>query len=119
MKLPFFWWLPVGSVPEITPEELDRWLQTGRPLRLVDARTGLEYQQGTIRDALHAPVTGMPGSLADLQLDADRPVVMLCLSGHRSRPGTRWLRGRGIEAYSLKGGIMAWRRAGFPLSPPT
>jgi rhodanese-related sulfurtransferase len=76
---------------------------------------GLEYTQGTIANAHHAPLTDMPRSLADLKLDPSIPVVMLCLSGHRSLPGTRWLRARGYEAYSLEGGIMAWRRAGYTL----
>jgi rhodanese-related sulfurtransferase len=106
MNLP--WWLPMGGVPEVSPQELQRWLEDGRPLQLADARTELEYRQGTIRDARHAPMTEMPGSIERLNLDPRTPVVMLCLSGHRSLPGTRWLRAHGYEAYSLKGGMMAW-----------
>jgi rhodanese-related sulfurtransferase len=118
MSLPFLWWLPVGRVPEVSPQELHRWLEEGRPVQLVDARTGLEYGQGTIAGARHAPLTGMPSSLSRLPIQKDHPVVMLCLSGHRSLPGTRWLRARGIEAYSLKGGILAWRGAGLALDEP-
>lgn len=112
------WWLPIGSVPEVEAEDLQRWLEDGRPLRLVDARTRLEYESGTIRDAQFAPLTETPASLERLELDDSRPVVVLCLSGHRSRPGTRWLRAKGIEAYSLRGGIGAWKRAGFLLNSP-
>lgn len=109
MKLP--WWLPFGGVPEVSPQELQRWLAEGRPLQLADARTALEYQQGTIAHARHAPVTDMPASIERLNLDPHTPVVMLCLSGHRSVPGTRWLRAHGYEAYSLQGGLMAWKKA--------
>jgi rhodanese-related sulfurtransferase len=56
--------------------------------------------------------------MARLSFDPQRPIVMLCLSGHRSIPGTRWLRARGFEAYSLKGGILAWKQAGFALEAP-
>lgn len=121
MKLPFLWWLPFGGVPEIEPKKLRDWLDEGRTVQIVDARTGLEYQQGTIGDARHAPVTGMPAVMEQIALDKEQPldkahpVVVLCFSGHRSRPGTRWLRARGFQAYSLKGGVMAWRLAGFPL----
>ena len=115
MKLPFLWWLPFGKVPEISPETLHQWLENGRPLQIVDARTALEFEQGTIGDARHAPLTQMPGSMAQLNLNGDAPVVVLCLSGHRSRPGTRWLRARGVEAYSLQGGVLAWKKAGFPV----
>lgn len=115
MQTPFLWWLPVGKVPEISLQELARWLAEGRPLQLVDARTRMEYTQGTIGDARHAPVTGMPASIESLNLRSSHPVVVLCQSGHRSRPGTRWLRARGIHAYSLQGGISAWIKAGLPL----
>ena len=119
MKLPgFLWWLPIGHVPEISPQELRRSLKNGKALQIVDARTGAEYQQGTIGRAQHAPVTGLPNSLARLNLDPGRPVVILCLSGHRSRPGTRWLRSHGYDAYSLAGGVSAWQRQGFPLQQP-
>lgn len=118
MKLPFLWWLPLGRVPEIAPAELKRWLDEGRPLQLIDARTGLEFRQGTIGAARHAPLAGMPASLQGLSVRPAAPVVMLCLSGHRSLPGTRWLRARGYQAYSLQGGILAWQRAGYPLDPP-
>lgn len=119
MKLPdFLWWLPVGKVPEIESQQLKAWLENKRRVQLVDARTTMEYQAGTIGQAQHAPLTGMPSSLATLNLDATRPVVMLCASGHRSRPGTRWLRARGYEVYSLKGGIAAWQRARYGLRKP-
>ena len=118
MKPPSLWWLPFGGVPEITPAKLHRWLQEGCPVQLVDSRTGLEFRQGTVSVARHAPVTDLPGAVDHLELDPEKPVIFLCLSGHRSRPGTRLLRSRGVEAYSLKGGIMAWRRAGYPLEEP-
>jgi len=118
LKLSFLWWLPFGKVPEIDPQTFHRWLEAGKAVQIVDARTSLEFNQGTIEDARHAPLTEMPGSMKTLDLDKDTPVVVLCSSGHRSRPGTRWLRARNIEAYSLKGGVSAWERAGYPLNPP-
>ena len=116
MKTSILWWLPVGKVPEISVQELKAWLDERHPLQLIDARTRLEYENGSIAEARHAPLTDMPASIQRLELDSSRPVVVLCLSGHRSRPGTRWLRRRGVEAYSLQGGILAWTRAGMPLN---
>jgi rhodanese-related sulfurtransferase len=116
--LPFFWWLPVGRIPEITPQELHQMLANGRPVQLIDARTAVEYQAGTIGKARFAPLTGMPESVKRLTFASDRPVVALCLTGHRSRPAVRWLRARGLEAYSLQGGITAWKAAGYPLESP-
>lgn len=108
MNLPRWWWLPFGRIPEISPAELNSWLEAGKPLQVVDARTALEYQQNHIEGARLAPVTGLPGSIDRLQLDQRQPVVVICLSGHRSRPGVRLLRRRGFQAFSLKGGMLAW-----------
>lgn len=118
MKLNRFWWLPFGKVPEVIPQQLKRWLDEGKPLQLVDSRTEFEFQQGTIASARHAPVTRLPDSLDQLNLDPNKPVVLLCLSGHRSLPGTRLLRSKGVEAYSMKGGITAWKLKGYSLSKP-
>ena len=118
MTLPSRWWLPFGRVPEVEPAQFKRWLDEGQPLQIVDARSALEYRQGTIGAAQHAPVTELPGCLQQLSLDPQVPVVVLCLSGHRSIPGTRWLRAQGVQAYSLKGGILAWKQAGFNLTVP-
>jgi rhodanese-related sulfurtransferase len=115
VKIPFL--RKQQPVPEVSPAELRRWLDEARPLQLVDARTTMEYHQGTIGHARLAPVTDLPGALDRLNLDPNIPVVVLCLSGHRSLPGTRLLRERGFEAYSLKGGLFAWRRAGYRLDP--
>ncbi len=118
MRMPSLWWLPFGKVPEISPQEFKRMLENGRPPQVVDARTSLEYHQGTIGKARHASVTEMPASIERLKLDPQRPVVVLCLTGHRSLPGARWLRSQGYEAYSLRGGVSAWKRAGYRLNNP-
>jgi rhodanese-related sulfurtransferase len=117
MRFPRLWWFN-GSAPKIGADDLKQWLDEGRSLQLVDARTGLEYRQGTIADARHAPLVEMPLSMQRLELEPRLPVVVLCLSGHRSLPGTRWLRARGYEAYSLEGGLMSWKKAGFELNQP-
>jgi rhodanese-related sulfurtransferase len=118
MRFPWSWRRPTGSAPIISPQDLKRWLDEGRSLQIVDARTGLEFRQGTIGDARHAPLLEMPASMQRLELHRGNPVVVLCLSGHRSQPGTRWLRNQGYEAYSLEGGVIAWKKAGYKLNQP-
>jgi rhodanese-related sulfurtransferase len=105
-------------VPEIEPHTLAEWLDRNQAVQLVDARTSLEFWQGTIGNARHAPLARMPEAIERLNLDPGTPVVVLCLSGHRSLPGTRWLRARGFEAYSLRGGVLAWKRARHSLVIP-
>jgi rhodanese-related sulfurtransferase len=62
-----------------------------------------------------APVTNAGFDRAS-ETDAKRPVVVLCREHLAS--GTRWLRPR-IAAYSLSGGLNAWKRNGFKLLPPS
>jgi rhodanese-related sulfurtransferase len=107
--------LPFGKAPEISPQEFKRWLEEGRRVQVIDARSSLEFRHGTIGNARHAPLTEAPASIQRLKLDPAVPVVVLCLSGHRSLPGARWLHARGYQAYSLRGGVMAWKQAGFEL----
>jgi hydroxyacylglutathione hydrolase len=120
LRVPWPWSTSKGKVPQISAAELKRWLDDGRLLQLVDARTGVEYRQGTLPGARHAPLVDMPASLQRLDLEPGEPVVVLCLSGHRSLPEARWLQARGYEAYSLQGGLLAWQKAGYELKqdPP-
>lgn len=116
--LSFLWWLPFGRVPEISATELSNWLNQGKNVQLIDTRTLAEYQQGSLPGAVHAPLTGMPRSVAQLDFEPKAPVIALCLSGHRSMPAVRWLRAKGYQAFSLQGGILNWKSTGYPLMRP-
>jgi rhodanese-related sulfurtransferase len=112
MRLP--WWLPFGPVPEIHAPALSRALGQGAPPQLVDVRTSREFAGGHIEGAVNVPVTELAGRLPGLSLDPARPVVAICLTAHRSIPAVRLLRGHGLEARQLAGGMLAWRAQGLP-----
>lgn len=114
MKIP--WWLPVGRVPEIAPQELSDRLGKRPAPHLLDVRTAAEFAAGHIRGALNVPVTALVSRLDALGLDPARPVIAICLSAHRSPPAVRLLRERGFDATQLAGGMLAWRAAGLPES---
>lgn len=75
---------------------------------LLDVRTPAEYAGGHIDGAKNVAV----GELAS-QLDAlgpkDRPIVVYCRSGMRSRLGAATLRRAGFAAVHDLGPISAWR----------
>ena len=112
MRLP--WWLPFGSVSEITAPALSLALQAPLPPQLLDVRTTQEFAAGHIEGALHVPLTALAGRLPLLGLDPDRPVVAICLTAHRSIPAVRLLCDQGLKAQQLAGGMLAWRAAGLP-----
>ena len=112
MRVP--WWLPFGKVPEIAPAALAERLRAKAPPQLVDVRTAAEFAAGHLRGAVSAPIGSLSSRLDGLGLDAGRPVVAICLSGHRSIPAVRLLGTRGFEASQLAGGMLAWRAARLP-----
>ena len=110
------WWLPFGRVAEIDVAELSGALARGPRPQLVDVRSAAEFAEGHIASAVNIPMTRLCSHLDEANLDRKRPVVAICLSGHRSIPAVRRLTSAGYEARQLRGGMLAWRRAELPES---
>ena len=106
-------WLPFGGVPEIDAQTLARQLRDGATPQLVDVRTELEWNRSHIAGAVCVPVTQLKARMPSLALDKSRPVIAICLSGHRSIPAVRLLRANGFEACQLRKGMQAWWAAGL------
>ena len=85
-------------------------------LQLVDVREARELAEARVNGATHIPL----GHLAEriTELDRQRPVAFLCRSGSRSAAATRMATRAGLDASNVRGGVMAWRRAGLPLASP-
>ncbi len=108
------WWWPFGRVPEIDARALHARLKKRATPQLIDVRTAIEWRSSRIAGAVHVPVTELETRLELLGLDKRRPVVAVCLTGHRSIPAVRMLRERGYDACQLRQGMRAWWRAGLP-----
>jgi rhodanese-related sulfurtransferase len=116
----WLWWLPVGHVPELSPQALQEALEGTTPPQLVDVRTHAEWHRSRIPGARHLPVSTLRRRLPELGLDPHRPVVAICLSAHRSIPAVRLLRRRGYpNATQLAGGMLAWWHAHLPTERST
>ena len=109
-----FWWLPFGSVPEITPADLKDSLGKGGPL-IVDVRTPGEFAGGHIQGASRMSIGQLKRALAAGAIEPGREVIAVCLSATRSIPAVRLLRQNGVpNARQLAGGMRAWIGAGLP-----
>ncbi len=114
MQVP--WWLPFGHASELAPRELLAKLDNGAGIQLLDVREPVEFRQGHISGARNVPIQDLPRTLDRLGLDSKRPIVAICLSGHRSIPAYRLLKRYGYpHVYSLSGGMMAWWRDHLPM----
>ena len=81
--------------------------------RIVDVREASELaEDGAIPGAVHIPLAELSERASEL---AGEPVVFVCRSGQRSAMAADALRASGFEAYSIDGGILAWKAAGLPV----
>lgn len=106
-------WTGMG---EIGPDRLAGRLAAGDPdVVVVDVRTGFEYRGGHIRGAVSIPLHLLPFRLGALRGQEHRELVLICLSGHRSRLGGLLLQAAGFpRVTNLDGGMAAWRARGLP-----
>lgn len=102
-----------GPAPEIPPAQLAERLESEQIL-ILDVRTGLEYRAGRIEGAVHVPISRLAKQLDELELDAEVPIVTICLTAHRSVAATRLLQRHGFDVVQLAGGMVAWRKAKLP-----
>ncbi len=97
----------------ISITQLQEILVVGRPITVLDVRSGdVDWEiPGSIRvDAYDALRTGDLGPLAALNLPPG-PVVTVCGMGQTAAVATEMLRARGVEAWTLEGGMQAWSLA--------
>jgi rhodanese-related sulfurtransferase len=100
----------------ITPARAsDRFF--GGKISLVDVRSDREYRAVHIPCARHIPLPHLHRRIRDIR--TDRPVALLCRSGHRSVLATLIARRHGLDAMSVAGGMRAWLNEGRPAVWPS
>lgn len=87
-----------------TPLELKGGLESNEPPSLIDVRAQEEFD----RVSLPGAVLFSPVAVEALQSRPGAAVVCLCRDGSQSPSASRFLRGRGVEAYHLAGGLQRW-----------
>ena len=97
----------------IDPETLRSWLETGKPVTLLDIRSAADRATWAIPGSQHVDAYAAlkarnPHALDGVALPTDVPVVTICNVGHVSQIASEQLQARGIEARSLEGGMRAW-----------
>ena len=103
----------IAGVKPISPWRLKKWLR--RPdsdLRLIDVRTPFEYRWFRIEGAENRPE--MAYMVKDFEEpNRDIPIVVICMTGHRSPIVANRLKQRGYHnVYNLTWGMWAWKLFG-------
>ncbi len=108
-----------SAADELQP---DRFLSllTLRPEAVVlDVRTPGEFSGGFIQRAVNLDYNDNNFEAQVLALNKQQTYFVYCLSGGRSGEAASFMRKNGFkQVFELKGGLMAWNRAGLPLQQP-
>ncbi|GFM32998.1 rhodanese-like domain-containing protein [Desulfovibrio subterraneus] len=95
---------PVRSVDA---HEARTMLDADPQIQLLDVRQEKEYQEEHIAGAKFIPLASLDDMLGEI--DKERPVLVYCAIGGRSRVAAQLLAGKGFEkVLNLSGGIKAW-----------
>ena len=110
MMTPHTLWQQLNS----TPTSAAPGAEAHTPL-IVDVREPREFQQGHIAEAQSVPLAALLTEKTNFP--ADGQIVLVCLSGRRSRRAAAALQSVGCTNVAvLKGGMQAWEAAGLLLT---
>ncbi|NNC84298.1 MAG: rhodanese-like domain-containing protein [Flavobacteriales bacterium] len=77
---------------------------------IVDVRTPHEWDEGIIPGAIMLDIMDGPQFMETIRAwDKDKEYYVYCRSGNRSWQACRIMKGEGLMAYNLSGGIIAWQ----------
>jgi len=80
---------------------------------IIDVRTPAEFGTFHIPGAINVPYPATLAELAAASPDPNNPVVVICMSGHRSPPVVRQMQNGGYtDVHNLTWGMMAWKLFG-------
>ena len=83
---------------------------------MLDVREAKEFEGGHVPNAVHIPLSQLPGRGTELAKLTSRPVVVYCERGQRSRSAGGALAKLGFADINvLTGGFRAWKEAGLPV----
>jgi len=83
---------------------------------VIDVCEPTEYASGHVSGAKNIPLGQLEGKLASTVKNKALPVILVCLSGARSKRAVSIAKKLGFEnAVSLSGGMNAWRSANLPV----
>jgi len=101
---------------DIGMDALRDWLESGRPVTVLDIRPAIQREEWSIPGSLHVDAQAAmrpsaPATVGGIRVPQGQPVVAVCAQGKSSILAVRAMREQGIQALSLKGGMQAWSLA--------
>jgi rhodanese-related sulfurtransferase len=91
---------------EMTAKEVEKQLEEGKNLNLIDVREDDEVAAGKIPGAVHIALGTVPDRMNEL--DKSKEYIMVCRSGGRSGNAAQFLEAQGFKVINMTGGMLAW-----------
>jgi thioredoxin 1 len=83
---------------------------------LIDVREYADYRKSRIKNAVNIPFTEGLDNAADT-INKEKSLFIYCYAGGRSKKAALFFYDKGFrKLYSMKGGMMGWKREGMPVS---
>jgi len=95
------------EIKEITTEELQKRLNSGEQIELVDVRENEEVAQGMIPGAKHIRMNDIPENLD--YFSKEKEYIFICRSGMRSENVCHYLQDQGFKVVNMAGGMLDWK----------
>jgi rhodanese-related sulfurtransferase len=98
-------------IVQAQPEDVQAKIKNNGSAFLLDVRQPEEYQEGHIQGAKLIPLGELSSRMQELP--KNKEIICICRSGNRSGVATRQLSAAGFKAVNMRGGMLAWSRAGM------
>jgi thioredoxin 1 len=105
-----------AEVFELNPTEFEQKSIDLTDEQLVDVRTPQEFAEGKLKDAINIDYNDAAFKEVSLaKLATNKPVMVYCYAGTRSKEAADFLRTKGYKVYELAGGIQKWKKEEKPV----
>lgn len=91
---------------EISTKDVQKYLEQGQSLNLIDVREVDEVEAGHIPGTIHIPLGLLEFRMNELS--KNEPYIIVCRSGARSGRATQFLESQGFDVANMVGGMLAW-----------
>lgn len=95
--------------------EAEEWIKNNNPL-VIDLRGNLAYKNAHISNSINITDIYFEDIVENgLPFSKNNTVLLACAVGDKSRSFSALLNKKGLNVYSLEGGMVNWRNTGLPL----
>lgn len=107
----------MGKVQEVTADEAAEGMVKGHFDVVLDVRRPEEYEQTHIPGAVLIPLGKLREDAREELGNPATPILVYCAVGGRSLEAVKILGKMGFKnVVNLRGGIMAWKKEGYPVA---